>query len=154
MMGALWNGSGFLRNILTEIRKVWKWIMRKIKLKTTFCACKLCLSQIVCRVNPGASALGMLSTRAHHCENTSAWNATSQRHSALRVKTHFALPKNLEAQTWLAAAGLPCQPPARRTGGRRSGTSCCPRGRCPSGLCTWPQDPRPKMTLGWWETSS
>lgn len=70
------------------------------------------------------------------------------------ICTAFALPENLEAQTWLAVVGLPCQPPARKTGGRRSGTSCCPRGRCPSGLCTWPQDPRQKRILEWWETSS
>lgn len=37
MMGAERNGSGFLMNTPTEIRKAWKGIMRKIKLKTTLC---------------------------------------------------------------------------------------------------------------------
>lgn len=61
---------------------------------------------------------------------------------------------NLQARTWLEVEGPLCRPPARKSGGRRSGTFCCPQARCPSTLYTWPQDPLPKTTPGWWETSS
>lgn len=49
MMGAIWNRSGSLMNILTEIRKAWKWITKKETIKDDFPSVhKLCLSQIFC----------------------------------------------------------------------------------------------------------
>lgn len=56
--------------------------------------------------------------------------------------------------TWQAAGGRPCRPPARRSGGRHTGTACCPPGRCPSTRCTWSPGPLRRTTPEWWGTSS
>ena len=56
--------------------------------------------------------------------------------------------------TWRAEEGRPCRPPARRSGGRRTGTACCPPGRCPSTRCTSSPGPPRRKRPGWWGTSS